>query len=563
MLSLIDRPWLRHLCLDATLAYVLWDCVSIFERRGHYSIAVLILQTLIIGQDDTSNCLSNGGVISQSNHLLCHQTLKAKPYVECLLPRRNRGKALERLFIDNTHAERRAKKQLLHMAKKEATKGNKKSRSATEESDQSPPILLCNFDLSDMESIPFCSLRNLARRSSMPLPQTKERQVLLIRPNCDDYWSPITDVAVANSIMSDKSRDVGTGKRCSFVGWEMHTLQDEQESHRSLNVEELAMEEYHFGRLPNVGEGDDIIKGHWVGWHDEGAHVRALFRILCLEHLMKCCPNNELGKDEHSTVCLTPYQRSPHDLHVGNFCTVSGSHVRGFYERRRNVIESYLTDLAHLDARNIGDKVYEAIKTRWDHHLDDRSRLKDTRLLKDVMELKALSLIACAIGPVILTRIFRTLCFDYRHWSGGLPDLLLVRGRYESSTCDNDIPSAVSLADWIGEGFSPGQIDATNRQNRISVLTDRDDEFLGQPKNADGFTSLTTVRNKPGRARVEELPLFPDKLVLLHNGYRVTVECMFVEVKSANDRLSERQEDWLSILEPLARVCKFVNAKAK
>jgi hypothetical protein len=36
---------------------------------------------------------------------------------------------------------------------------------------------------------------------------------------------------------------------------------------------------------------------------------------------------------------------------------------------------------------------------------------------------------------------------------------------------------------------------------------------------------------------------------------------MFVEVKSANDRLSERQEDWLSILEPLARVCKFVNAK--
>jgi hypothetical protein len=220
--------------------------------------------------------------------------------------------------------------------------------------------------------------------------------------------------------------------------------------------------------------------------------------------------------------------------------------------------------LAQLDARNIGDKVYEAIKIRWDHHVDDQSRLKDTRLLKDVMELKTLSLIACAIGPVVLTRIFRTLCFDYRHWSGGLPDLLMVRGRYESPTCDNDVPSAVNLADWIGEGFSPGQIDVTNRQNRISMLTDRDDEFLGQPKNADGFASLNAARNKQGSTRcIDELPLLPEKLVLLHEGCRVTVECMFVEVKSANDRLSERQEDWLSILEPLARVCKFVNAKEK
>ena len=559
VLSLIDRPWLRHLCLDATLAYVLWDCVPIFERRGHHLSAVSILQTLLFGQDGmTTNCLA-GDVISNPNHLLCQETIKAKPYVECLLPRRNRGKAMERLFIDNTHAERRAKKQ---MAKEEAAKGNKKSRTGTEETDQSPPRLLCNFDLSNMESIPFCSVRNLARRSSMPLPQTNERRVLLIRPKCDD-WSPITDVAVANAITSDSNRDVGTGKRCSFVGWEMHTLQDEQESHRSLNVEELAMEEYHFGRLPDVGEGDDIVKGNWVGWHDEGAHVRALFRILCLECLMKCCSDNEL-EDEHSTVRLTPYQRSPHDLHVGNFCTVSGSQGRGFYERRRNAIESYLTDLAQLDARNIGDKVYEAIKIRWDHHVDDRSRLKDTRLLKDVMELKTLSLIACAIGPVVLTRIFRTLCFDYRHWSGGLPDLLMVRGRYESPTGDNVAPSAVNLADWIGEGFSPGQIDVTNRQNRISMLTDRDDEFLGQPKNADGFASLNAARNKQGSTRcIDELPLLPEKLVLLHEGCQVTVECMFVEVKSANDRLSERQEDWLSILDPLARVCKFVNAKEK
>ena len=43
----------------------------------------------------------------------------------------------------------------------------------------------------------------------------------------------------------------------------------------------------------------------------------------------------------------------------------------------------------------------------------------------------------------------------------------------------------------------------------------------------------------------------------------VFVQCLFVEVKSASDKLDERQEDWLNILdkEGCARVCKFVKSK--
>jgi len=43
------------------------------------------------------------------------------------------------------------------------------------------------------------------------------------------------------------------------------------------------------------------------------------------------------------------------------------------------------------------------------------------------------------------------------------------------------------------------------------------------------------------------------------------VEIMFVEVKSANDRLDARQEDWLNVLDGVcnARVCKFEKTKVQ
>jgi hypothetical protein len=55
----------------------------------------------------------------------------------------------------------------------------------------------------------------------------------------------------------------------------------------------------------------------------------------------------------------------------------------------------------------------------------------------------------------------------------------------------------------------------------------------------------------------------PDRLRFEHNGKQVKVECMCVEVKSQNDRLDPRQEDWLNILDKFgnARVCKFEKQK--
>mmetsp|Transcript_1828 Transcript_1828/g.2698 ORF Transcript_1828/g.2698 Transcript_1828/m.2698 type:complete len:90 (+) Transcript_1828:163-432(+) len=86
------------------------------------------------------------------------------------------------------------------------------------------------------------------------------------------------------------------------------------------------------------------------------------------------------------------------------------------------------------------------------------------------------------------------------------------------------------------------------------------------------MTSSSRQRQKRGNQRnkiqsekkeqsdedIQNNPL-PPKLSLDHNGRKIKVQCMFVEVKSANDRLDGRQEDWLNVLDRhgSARVCKF------
>ncbi|KAL7541259.1 hypothetical protein ACHAXR_010769 [Thalassiosira sp. AJA248-18] len=566
LLSLPQRPWLRHMCFDAILTYILWDCVPIFERRGHHLMAVSILQTILFGQDlygYRQSKSSDGNFSEMMSDELRMDSAKILA-VKCLLPRRNRGKSCERLVIDMAHAERRYRKASQQKPKQRKSSSNDKDK-VNEEEKLSPIQKLCRALLSNEETfgtLPFCSLRNLARRSKAPLPQTDERSILKIRPESqdDNDWSPTTDCTVANAIVSD-SDACAVGKRCAFVGWEIDDSQGETtKAKRSLNVEELAMEEYHFGRLPlETEEG----KGRWIGWHNEGGHVRALFRC-CLQHLLESCSHDNLCLNEHKTIFLTPYQSSPHDLHVGSFILdlQSGSPIRGFYERRRPAIESFLSSLTQMDECAVSDLVYKAIKKRWDRHVDDRSRLKDPRLLKDATELKTLSMVAGALGPAALARIFRTLCFDYRHWSGGLPDLLLVRARYAATPGGANSDSLfVGLADWIGEGFSEVIIEEKEIQGHINMLIDRDDEFLGCSKNADGSSSQQQ-RSARKKKDTLDLPSFPDKLDFMHDQKKVRADCMFVEVKSANDRLSERQEDWLSILENCtsARVCKFVNS---
>jgi len=561
--SLSARPWLRHLSLDAILTYVTWDAVPFLEKRDLYVMASSSLMTILFGTEVQS--FDFGGPDALSNQFQYNQ------HAQYLLPRRNRGKAIERLLIDLTHAHR---------------KSHKETSNKTTPLDLSPIQGFCRLLLGNTAiscSIPFSSIRNLARRLKAPLLKTMdgisndEMQLLHIRldnvsssdeiESCTGYrdWTPETDVAVANAISNDRDE---SSKRCAFVGWESNDNDNRPESTRSLNVEELALELYHSARLPNTNDKDNkdnvsnVPRGNWEGWHNEGGHARKLFRIMFLQAVLESTPVDD------PTIFLTPYQHSPHDLHVGYQKIASDdcnkfSLIHGFYERRRNSVDAFLSKLSQQTDQSVGDLVYDSVKARWDSHANDESRMKDVPLLRDVAELRTLSMIAAGLGGQALSSMFRALAFDYRHYSGGLPDLLLARARCPPTYTSGDSKDNhfVDLGEWIGEAFCKDYIEEENLNRSISMLADRDDDFLGCSKNVDsGYNKFSS---KKKRQKISVIPAFPNKLQLIHCENLVEVDCMFVEVKSANDRLDARQEDWLNIIDMCgaARVCKFGSKK--
>jgi len=317
-----------------------------------------------------------------------------------------------------------------------------------------------------------------------------------------------------------------------------------------------------------------------------------LFRILCSNSILgvdggcmscqrKITPKEDL---ENLTIFLTPYQGAPFDLHVGHsvsqFDGSRSSFVRGFYERHRGIIEAFLQKLESSDGQTLCDQVHNYVANRLDRL--GAKAANDAVLLRDLKQIRTLSMIAAGFGGKQLGAIFRCFFFDYRHYSGGLPDLLLARAIYRNGDthtspgvegCHKTVSDLVDLGDWVGEGFSVDSIQDREAAHRASFLIDRDDEFLGCDKVGDSGTR-SNGRWKRGQGQrqqrfpqkenkdepsVEEIPIMPEKLSLTHRGNAVQVECLFVEVKSLNDRLDGRQEDWLNILDRNgnARVCKF------
>ena len=278
--------------------------------------------------------------------------------------------------------------------------------------------------------------------------------------------------------------------------------------------------------------------------------------------------NNDEIKD-NTTIFLSPYQDAPFDLHVGfeiqEVETTDEKNLvpsRGFYYRRRHKIDKLLERLCCVDDQTLCDLVHSSVLSRLAFNIT--TKRKDPFIERDCAKLRTLSLIAVGCGGQQLASIIRCLCYDYRHYSGGLPDLLLVRARYKD---DGGMMSDtfVDLDDWVGENSFPNDV---NDARRASILIDRDDEYLGCSKVGDAgrssakiLSSTSAPTNKTSRLLSKDM--VGERLELQHNARAVTVECMLVEVKSSNDRLDPRQEDWLNILDKHgnARVCKFEKSK--
>jgi VRR-NUC domain len=577
--AMTSQPWLRHLFWESVLAYALWDIIPILERRELYRLAAKILETLVFGSPLCQECKSDGLEVP-----IFPIVITDFPLAPVLLSRRARGKAYDRLIIDHNHI---------------LSQDMKKSNIAKEEfkARRDDVVRFCKVALAyslGTSTISFSSIRCLARRLKRPLAQTigtkhcVEAAELGLRyensmsNDKEDKryrdWTPVVDTAVANALNSGFDNESGgLGGRCAFIGFE-----DTAVDVGSLNVEQLAMEYYRTGRFDSDSSMTSAGAGGWMGWHDEGSHVRALFRILCAPVLGIDGYCQASSAHCASLIFLSPYQQAPFDLHVGFsvsevWCKndfVGGKTANlatGFFYHRRDVIDAFLDKLSLLSPQELCDLVHESIVAR-----QAMLGKHDMRFEQDCSRARTLSLIAAGCGGPLLSAMFRCLFFDYRHYSGGLPDLLLVRATYATSTADLE-SVMVSVEEWIGEGTFLNAIGGTRRFE--------DDEFLGCSKSGDSTSATRGTSNRakwPNPAttdshsdkrdmgapdvetkgdshKLRSSATGPERLQLVYHDKPVLVECIMVEVKSSNDRLDPRQEDWLNVIDRhgRARVCKF------
>ena len=573
--NLSSRPWLRHMSWEGCLSYVLWDLIPIMERRGYYNFAINALEVLLFGKR-----------LEKQISLLIPESLVDANDLS-FISRRARGKAFDRLIIDYTHFIRMKNdsndcKTTLKAPGKNKTKRRKNNILECVTASELVAVLIKPLLAASVGSgnITFSGIRVLAKRLKRPLSHTLsglplyEVNELGHRLGCDEEeeqdmtkysdWRPVTDSAVANSLNTDRN---GVGRRCSYIGFE----DDDEVNHiRSLNVEELAKEYYKQGIIPDFDNSS--VKGGWAGYHDEGGNIRRLFRILSAEPLgmdWASKDRSNVSSLDNATIFLTPYQGAPFDLHVGAEKTRNGEERRGIFARSKEHIIKFLSTLSRLEGQDLSDFVYESIYNRVKYTKSiNRS---DTMLEYDIQHTRTLCMLAVGLGGEMLASIFRCLFFDYRHYSGGLPDLLLVRALYMASTDSDEIQEKlVDLGEWVGESFSETYLETEKAHQAAQILMDKDDDFLGCGKLGDSGVRATRFKrpsasyNSTNCAEI----LIPEKLRLIHQSRTIKVECMFVEVKSQNDRLDSRQEDWLNILDlhGNARVCKFEkpkNAKKK
>eukprot|EP00536_Pseudo-nitzschia_multiseries_P014936 jgi/Psemu1/216379/e_gw1.793.34.1 len=601
--SIFNRPWLRHMYWEGCMSYVLWDVIPLLERRGYYNFAINALEVLLFGKRlprfrnkiiPENFCDGSQTSLFEFDYGCSHRPL---------ISRRARGKAFDRLVIDYTHFVRKNKITTQVVESKNTRQKSSKGKRSTKHGRNLLPASIVNQMVKLLTEpilqacvptgqITFSSIRTLARRLKRPLSNTLEglhsieaTELGHRMSNGDNEqqdttkyndWTPIFDAAVANAMGNDRE---STGGRCSFIGFE-----DDDHAVRmgSLNVEELATEYYHQGRLP-VSD-DSTRKGGWHGYHDEGGKIRVLFRILSSGILGMDWESTFHSTSEASTIHLTPYQGAPFDLHVGaERIDPVGLGGGGIYWKRKPYIDDFLEKISSLDGEDLSDFVHGCIHNRV-QYTNSVQRL-DPTLNSDLKQTRTLSMIAAGLGGKMLSAIFRCLFFDYRHYSGGLPDLLLVRALYSSSTDDQSTQNhrrageLVDLGEWVGEEFSSDHQEAVKAKQIAQIFIDTDGDFLGCSKVGDSggrsknrFQRSGQSRNsfRPNNSIVEEggncncdedKPLYsmPEKLHFCHDSRQIKVECMFVEVKSQNDRLDSRQEDWLNILDQYgnARVCKF------
>lgn len=258
------RPFLRHMCWEGVLSYLLWDIIPVLEKRGYYDLAVKGLEILLFGRPLERK---NGNVLPEC---LVTDTDKfgSSSFSQLFLSRRARGKAFDRLMVDYTHLLRhnRASNKSASV-EKDGTIKTKQKQNKRKSDESSPDLPKLNDVIAKLTEpllhthlqsgqITFSTARNLARRLKRPLVHIlnglfifesselghrfQNSSSSIEEKTAVKYsdWRPKTDIAIANSMSTSAGR---MGGRCTYVGFEDEG-ENNSTSFGSLNVEELAKE---------------------------------------------------------------------------------------------------------------------------------------------------------------------------------------------------------------------------------------------------------------------------------------------------------------------------------
>lgn len=178
-----------------------------------------------------------------------------------------------------------------------------------------------------------------------------------------------------------------------------------------------------------------------------------------------------------------------------------------FYANRRERIEATLTTIARMDDRALIAAVRKSYVANYG---------KSCRGVSWSSPLQLLQLIAVCASGATLAHIFDALCRNHKHFSGGLPDLLLWR---VLAPCEHSLPSSA---------LPPSTVEV------VDVSCSQDSTECASVPHRDSSDVAPTACDD----EIPDIPLVP--------GARY--EAMCVEVKGPRDRLSDKQRAWIQIL---------------
>jgi hypothetical protein len=199
-------------------------------------------------------------------------------------------------------------------------------------------------------------------------------------------WAEWPDDVIEGSRLGEKT----VGRKSRFAGFDQHeNLSTVGADGQTCGVENLCLQHY-----------SQPEHGAWYGLHCEGACFRTLFGILFWD-IIFC--------SQVPDVFLTPFQDAPLDLNT----------FPDFFVNRKNAILDKLEQLKVSSPQEL----LTAVALGWKKHYGTLCRGVNWT----GWSLKFLQLVALCVGGEGLAGIGRTLCVNYRHFSGGLPDLVLLK----------------------------------------------------------------------------------------------------------------------------------------